>query len=197
MPLWVRGQQFIPTFVREGVRLVSRSVVGGGFMRLRGAFTGPESYLRLPGGWTVAAEGAGGLDLEGLYRLISGRPRRFDELLGAVGPNPYTFGLFVAARDGRTVVLSRTNADGVTTDYLVGVFEPAAPSLAAVSMRRYGPTSEYHIEVFGREGMLGVLKAHLEAWEELGRPGLNRLRVEAYPAGEVPEGEGSVVRRRW
>lgn len=107
--------------------------------------------------------GRRGPDLEGLYRLTPGRPWRFDGLLAAVGPNRYTFGSFVAARDGWTVVLSRTNADGVTADYLVGVFEPAAPSLAAVPMRRYGPTSEYHIEVFGREEMLGVLKAHLEA----------------------------------
>ena len=50
VPLCVRGQQFIPTFVREGMRLVFRSVVGGGFMRLRDAFAGPESYLHLPGG---------------------------------------------------------------------------------------------------------------------------------------------------
>jgi hypothetical protein len=32
------------------MRLVFRSVVGGGFMRLRDAFAGPESYLHLPGG---------------------------------------------------------------------------------------------------------------------------------------------------
>lgn len=53
VPLWLRaGMQLSIAFIKQREELRSTSIVGTGFMQLRGPHAGPEGYVR-PNGWTA------------------------------------------------------------------------------------------------------------------------------------------------
>jgi protein-L-isoaspartate(D-aspartate) O-methyltransferase len=220
LPLALRaGIQYSIAFEHAGDHLDSVSVLPCGFMRLRGAFAGPETIVPVGSRTGMLAESdprpAGAEDLESLLaqpgRVISAGTRvTFMDLYGGLG-------LWLAAREPG---LGRLSAFGVAGP---GQGAPA-PDPAAAARRpgmgmvasahgcaalvpmsdpggtgRAGLHTPFEIGVcpFGGEGpgLAARLAGHVRDWDAAGRPSLAGLRVSAYPAGAGPSGtqQGTVI----
>jgi len=228
-PAWVsqlspRGRLVLPLALRAGIqysiafehaagRLDSVSVLPCGFMRLRGAFAGPETVVPLGSRTGVLAESeprpADAEDLESLLtrpgRAVSTGVRvTFMDLYGGLG-------LWLAAREPG---LGRLSAFGVAGPApCAGAPDPAAaarrPGMGMVASAhgcaaltamsdpgdegRAGLRTAFEIGAcpFGAEGteLAARLAGHVRDWDLAGRPSLAGLRVSAYPAGAGPPGE--------
>jgi protein-L-isoaspartate(D-aspartate) O-methyltransferase len=226
-PAWVgqlspRGRLVLPLALRAGIQysiafehaadhLDSVSVLPCGFMRLRGAFAGPETVVPVGSRTGILAESdprpAGAEDLESLLaqpgRVISTGIRvTFMDLYGGLG-------LWLAAREPG---LGRLSAFGAA-DPGPGAPDPAAtrarqPGMgmvagahgcaALVPMTDPGGTGRAGLRTafeigacpFGTEGtqLAARLAGHVRDWDAAGRPSLAGLRVSAYPAGAGPPG---------
>jgi protein-L-isoaspartate(D-aspartate) O-methyltransferase len=206
LPLALRaGIQYSIAFEPAADRLDSVSVLPCGFMRLRGAFAGPETVVPLGSRTGMLAESeprpADAEDLESLLarpgRAISTGIRvTFMDLYGGLG-------LWLAAREPG---LGRLSAFGVAGP------GPEPPDPAAAARRpgmgmvasahgcaalvpmsdpdgpgRAGLRTAFEIGAcpFGTEGpqLAARLAGHVRDWDAAGRPSLAGLRVSAYPAG--------------
>ncbi|MCZ7546461.1 MAG: methyltransferase, FxLD system [Anaerolineae bacterium] len=77
LPLWVRTAQKTVAFERANGHLESVSVTDCSFMRLRGAFAGPEAFVAFgpDNGLILSADDRDRVDPDAVYALLSG-PRR-------------------------------------------------------------------------------------------------------------------------
>ena len=231
-PAWVRqlsphGRLVLPLALRAGIQysiafeqaadhLESVSVLPCGFMRLRGAFAGPETVVPVGSRTGILAESdprpAGAEDLESLLaqpgRAISTGIRvTFMDLYGGLG-------LWLAAREPE---LGRLSAFGAASPG-PGDPEPAtararqpgmgmvagahgcaalAPMTDPGGTGRAGLRTSFEIGAcpFGTEGtqLAARLAGHVRDWDAAGRPSLAGLRVSAYPAGAGPPGAPQVT----
>ena len=198
-------------FEQAGDHLDSVSVLPCGFMRLRGAFAGPETIVPLGSHTGMLAESgprpAGAEDLESLLaqpgRVISTAIRvTFLDLHGGLGlwlaarepglgrlsafgvadPGPGAPAPGPAVGQGRSMGMV-TSAHGCAT--LVPMSDPGGPG-------RAGLRTPFEIGAcpFGSEGpqLAARLAGRVRDWDAAGRPSLAGLRVSAYPAGAGPPG---------
>jgi len=77
LPLWLRGPQLTVAFERAADHLVSTSISSCAFMRLRGAFAGPESFVSLgPGSsLTLGVNDGGSVNPVAVASLLAGPTR--------------------------------------------------------------------------------------------------------------------------
>jgi protein-L-isoaspartate(D-aspartate) O-methyltransferase len=220
LPLALRaGIQYSIAFEPTGDHLDSVSVLPCGFMRLRGAFAGPETIVPLGSRTGMLAESdprpAGAEDLESLLaqpgRVISAGVRVTSvDLYGGLG-------LWLAAREPG---LGRLSAFGVASPGQgapgpdpatasgrpgMGMVASAHGCAALVPMSDPGGTGRAGLRTpfeigacpFGSEGpeLAARLAGHVRDWDAAGRPSLAGLRVSAYPAGAGPPGaqQGTVI----
>jgi len=218
LPLALRaGVQYSIAFEQAADHLDSVSVLPCGFMRLRGAFAGPETVVPLGSHTGMLAESeARPADAEDLDSLLAqpdgaistGVRVTYLDLYGGLG-------LWLAAREpglgrlstfgvagpgsgppapdpataaGRPGMGMVASAHGCAA--LVPMSDPGGPG-------RAGLRTPFEIGAcpFGREGTeLAVrLAGHVRDWDAAGRPSLAGLRVSAYPAGAGPPGAQQVT----
>jgi protein-L-isoaspartate(D-aspartate) O-methyltransferase len=212
LPLALRaGIQYSIAFEQAAGHLDSVSVLPCGFMRLRGAFAGPETVVPLGSHTGMLAETeprpADAEDLESLLAqpgqaVSTGIRVTFMDLYGGLGlwlaarePGLGRLSSFGTAGPGRgapdPATAARRPGMGMVASAhgcaaLVPMSDPGGPG---------GPGLRTAFEIgacpFGREGtqLAARLAGHVRDWDAAGRPALAGLRVSAYPAGAGPPGE--------
>lgn len=188
VPLDLAGTQRSVAFEAVGDgHLTSRSALPCGFMRLRGAFAGPERtrVLDADSGLAITLPLGGDLDPQALLAALGGPPVRRPTGVG-IDPRQLLggLGLSLAIGDPRWCVLfeSTTASHGALL---------SAP--LRIQDRRYtaGLHTRDSVAVFGHEEALGygpageelaaALAEGVRAWDAAGRPGERALRIDAYP----------------
>jgi protein-L-isoaspartate(D-aspartate) O-methyltransferase len=200
LPLSLRGAlQYSVCLQAAGDHLASVSILPCGFMRLRGAFAGPEAIVRLGdrAGLLVEAgppsAGSGARDLAELLTepgeivgsgvQVTGRELHGGLSLWLAMHQPTGIGR-VTDPDTRARWRSRillSGARGCAT--LEPVTDPVPDPPAGRQL-----TFEAGARPFGNEGfkLAGQLVGHIRDWAAAGRPGLDQLRLDAYPEGTPP-----------
>jgi protein-L-isoaspartate(D-aspartate) O-methyltransferase len=208
LPLSVRGIQLCVALEREAGHWRSRSACRCGFIRMGGAFAGPESFVPLgpqPGLHVQADEGRP-VDADALYEVLSGpatdvpvgvQVAGLGELgeadlwitvtepdlvrLTITGGGPLRGALLPLLPFGAMAATTTTSDDDdLRVAALLPVRSPAG--------RRYGEL-EVAVRGFGHGGseLAGHLAGRVLAWDEQGRPGASGLRLNVYPLGTPEE----------
>jgi protein-L-isoaspartate(D-aspartate) O-methyltransferase len=223
LPLSIRGVQKSIAFEQRDDCLTSVATADCGFMRLRGAFAGPEGYVVIgepPRGLAFMTDDKSLIDAEAVSGLIAGpfRDRRVSvrvtprELFGGLGEwlalrVPGVCRLHASGdveENGLTSCLfrfgqGRTGFALVTRDHLCVLArlpvdpEPVTPSTDSAPF-------DLWVRSFGpNDEPIRQMVDHVLAWDRAGRPASKRLRVRAYPAdsGYIPASGEAVVPKRW
>lgn len=188
LPLGIRGVQRSISFVNEGGVLRSKSVVPCGFMTMQGAFAGPaRTYVigtdpRL----TVVVDDGRPVELP----TLDAPPVRLPVAVSATGRELYeSVDPWLALREpdyGRVYLEGHYGtglgmvADGSLT-HLAPFEEGVDRQVDAVELAvlGYGPSAASLAE---------RLATSLLAWESAGRPSMEKLKIDVYPAG-TPDSE--------
>lgn len=192
VPLRVHTQCLSTAFVRDGAVLRSRSVEACGFMHLRGAFGDADPVVSMGEGLFMSGSRARDVPLDLLARLLAETPRRLGDLIVPVNSFGLGGGLgvYLALEEPGVVDIFTSQPERWGFHTLSGLLEPDEPSLCLI--RRDA------VVVYGGDGAADRLRTRAVEWVEQGRPGLDRVRIEVWPAGEGPDRPGSRrLRRRW
>ena len=196
VPLDLRGPQRSIAFQPVDNHLESVSVVFCGFMRMRGAFAGPESIHRLgpERGVLLGLAEQRPIDADGLYAALaqpgvdvpSGVRVTLNDARHGLGlwlalHEPAIAGLSAigaAANHGLVPALIEYPGRGAATVALVGTDAVAA-------LVRLGDEQPFELGArpLGQEGhrLAQRLVGHIHDWNAQGRPGTAGLQVSAYP----------------
>jgi len=193
VPIDLRGVQRSVCFERAGEHWTSRSARACGFMRMRGAFAGPDRHFVLDKEThlTLALPEAREIDTAAVLEAL-GTPEQ--EVRTGVSPSNEElydgFGLWLAIREPRWFAIGSQGPDPRL---------PRAPMQSAANVASAGILDDFGLATLtARDGELVVagadriadeLAAHVVAWDEAGRPGSAGLRIDAYPAGTDVAGE--------
>lgn len=188
LPLGIRGVQRSVAFVNDDGVLRSKSVVPCGFMTMQGAFAGPaRTYVigtdpRL----TVMVDDGRPVELPSL----ASPPVRVPARLAATGRELYeSVDPWLALREPDYGKVYLENVYGVglglVADGSVAHLEPFEDGVdreadsVELAVLGYGPSAA---------SLAARLATSLQAWESAGRPSMEKLRIDAYPAG-TPDSE--------
>jgi protein-L-isoaspartate(D-aspartate) O-methyltransferase len=212
VPLSLLGLQRSIAFDVVGDHLESRSVQDCGFMRLRGAFAGPDQLQPLgEPGLFLEADDSVAIDVDALTTALAqpgeDRPtgvvatRR--DLIGGLGP-------WLAVRQPGT---ARLLALGPTADRDLVPALLRAPGLAGTSVvvrdgalaamvrgpvpDDAGPDEPFELCVrpfgAGSDSVTDELVDQVRRWDESGRPDTTGMTVAAYPAGDQRVADAPVI----
>lgn len=220
IPITIKGPQKAVAFQKAGGHLESLSVKDCGFIRLRGAFAGPERTVELgPNpGLRMVIEGAQEVDAEAVYNLLNGPSRDLPTGVHATPPEIWGgLNLWLAVRghsycdllaEGewveRGIVPYLFGTTGKRT--YTGTLGILADDSACFLMRPPHDTPseeesydvspfELFVRSFGSDGTLAdYVQAQVIAWDRAGRPSSNDIRIRAYrmDSGYTPS-ENEVV----
>jgi protein-L-isoaspartate(D-aspartate) O-methyltransferase len=231
VPLDVRGIQVSVAFERAepdvlGAPWTSRSLAPCGFMRMRGSLAGPERVVLLaPGLSLLLPDGTPEVNGEAVAELLAGPPSPHPTGVRVTGSGSaqvtWGLGLWLAAREPRSC--------GLNEERLAGRRGAAASRLTGAPQRGPGWRSTLGLldraslaivtsaTTADRSGLLTLtaagfgpraadlaadLAAHVQAWDDAGRPGVASLHVDAYPrapaAGPAdrPQRPGTLIMER-
>jgi protein-L-isoaspartate(D-aspartate) O-methyltransferase len=219
LPLSVRGIHLSVALDRDGDHWISRSACRCRFIRVAGAFAGPESVLPLgpqPGLHANVVDGAAP-DAEALYQALSGpavelttglrvadRAELADLDLWLTVCRPDLSRVHMLGRhEGKASPAQRRIADLMPLGGLcaasAGPFAVAAVGQVAAADSNQGPPFAAVVRGYGPGGatLAAGLAGHATAWDEQGRPGTARLQLTVHPAGteRAPAGGGLILRR--
>jgi protein-L-isoaspartate(D-aspartate) O-methyltransferase len=207
LPLSVRGIQLCVALEREAGHWRSRSACRCGFIRMAGAFAGPESFVPLgpqPGLHVQADEGRP-VDADALYEVLTGPATDVPAGVQVAGPGELgEADLWITVTEPDLVRLTITGGGplrgtllpalpfGAMADAATAPDEDELRVAALLPARspagRYG---EFEVAVrgFGHGGseLAGHLAGRVLAWDEKGRPGASGLRLNVYPLGTPEE----------
>lgn len=212
VPLWLRGAQRTVAFVREGDHLESRSVTSCAFMRLRGAFAGPEGFVPISAGEeviTVTTDDQTGLDPQSITSALAepGEELQTGIVLDGGRAAWSGLGLWIALRDERFCSLSAEQPT-TTMPSIAAEFQWTAGLMSAASLALLTPSNEpdetgqlaLGVRRYGRDSSLATaLFDHVTAWDAADRPGDDSLLIEVYPitAADIAPPGSTIVPRRW
>ncbi|MFL5804746.1 MAG: methyltransferase, FxLD system [Roseiflexaceae bacterium] len=225
LPLSLNGPQMAVALAPAGGHLESVSIRNCGFMRLRGAFAGPETRVPLgpdPGlSLDLAHDRA--VDAAAVYASLIGTSRDWatgivvvpDEVWGGLS-------LWLAIREPSLFGLSAEGAlvDSGIVPYLFGFARPVPSCFTSglldeacpcVLMRPQGlppatdapdapPAFELFVRSFGPQDTLAQrLIDQIAAWDAVGRPATRDLHIQAYPhdSDYAPLANEVVIPKRW
>jgi methyltransferase of FxLD system len=195
-PLSFNTLQFSIGFEKNAQSLISGSIRPCGFMRLRGAYAGPETYFQVDG-LTVGVEDPARIDMEHLRRLLGDPPRDC-----ALSQSPSIGGrslIAYVALCGETLL---TIADGERkrfgSEYALGLMTGDS-SLLVLS---FDPDNWQHVlpvaHIFGTASALDRFEQLIEEWEDRGSPELVRATITAAPLDLLGSRTASfLIRKRW
>ncbi|HEX9988220.1 MAG TPA: methyltransferase, FxLD system [Chloroflexia bacterium] len=208
IPLAIKGPQKAIAFQKAGDCLESLSVKDCGFIRLRGAFAGPERTIEIgpEPGLRIVLEGEQIIDREAIYKLLAGPGRDLGTGICATPAETWSgLNLWLALRgNGYCDLLAEGEwVDRGIVPHLYGVpgkrkyigtFGLLAGDSACFLMRPpheipseeeyYGvPPFELFLRSFGPDdGPLNFLRDQIAAWDGAGRPSTKDIHIRAYPS---------------
>jgi protein-L-isoaspartate(D-aspartate) O-methyltransferase len=198
LPLSLRGPQKSVAFVWEEGHLRSDSIRDCSFVRLRGAFAGPDHLVQLgpEPGLYLFTEGQAPPKPDGLYRSLVAGNRDVPTGLHVRPQEVWSgFLLWLALHDSRICALRAVEPvaeRGFIPDLMatkqtegschtIGLCEGQTVAVLAFSHRTLG---ELLVRTSGPDDTLGHRVAeHLAAWHAAGRPSTEELTLHAYPQG--------------
>lgn len=198
VPLDLHGVQRAVAFELDGDHWTSRSAQPCGFMRMRGAFAGPERNYQVGPAVTLSLPKDRAVDPDALAEALAEPPS-----IVSTGTTPSIAELF----DGLSLWLAVREPRWCALSEVTGVGDPLlrdAPLTAPESTVTAGilgddgvallsrTDGELTVLSYGNETVAGDLLTHVLDWNAAGRPGTDGLRIDAYPAG-VPCPEGDIV----
>jgi len=177
-----------------------------GFIRMRGAFAGPErTYLLDPAtDLTLSLPAAREVDGDALTEVLGEPPAV--HAVGDIGPVPTPmqlfdgFTLWLAVHEPRWCALSE-QADAHPARLAAAPMRAQEAAATAGILADDGlamiaiddaADAGLSVHAYGNTAVADDLLAHLRAWAAAGRPGTAGLRIDAYPAG-VAGANGDVV----
>ena len=209
IPLAIRGPQKAIAFQKRGNCLESHSAKDCGFIRLRGAFTGPERTIEFgpEPGLRIILEGEQRVDREALYELLMRPARDLGTGIYATPAETWSgLNLWLALRAhgycdllaegewvGRGIVPHLYGVPGKRK--YIGTFGLLVGDSACFLMRPPHETpseEEYHgvppfelfLRSFGQDdGPANFLREQIAAWDRAGRPSTRDIHIKAYPLG--------------
>lgn len=192
VPLRLHTQTVSAALVRDGEVLRSRSLEYCGFMHLQGAFRDVDPLVDMGDGLFLSGPQADAVPLDLLADLLARPPVRVGDLIVPV--NSFGLGgglgIYLALLEPGVIEIFTVNAERWGFHATSGVLDPAARSLCLI--RRDA------VVVYGADDAAARIRRRAREWVELGRPGLDRLRIEVYPAGAAPQAPGGWrLGRRW
>ncbi|HEV2106899.1 MAG TPA: methyltransferase, FxLD system [Thermomicrobiales bacterium] len=212
IPLWLRGAQRTVAFERDGDHLKSVSVSNCAFMRLRGAFAGPEGFVALgprENGLTLSLDDQTSVD-PGTINALLASPGR-DQPVGIAVPRGreawsglslwlalHETGFCLVHTEGDAPVIPIVMHEWSAT---LGLVEPDAIVLLAPAdtsqpdqpvrlvARPYGP----------RHDLAERLANQVIAWDRAGRPDDAGLQIDAYPIDQPVSARpgATTIAKRW
>jgi protein-L-isoaspartate(D-aspartate) O-methyltransferase len=207
LPLSVRGVELSVALQRADAGWHSLSACRCGFVRMLGAFAGPQTPLRLGGRESLIGliSDGGDADAGAVHEALAGR-RVTDLPTGLFVTDQSELGdldlwLTITEPELERLTVMSPVTGRLTTQSLLplgGLMSDAThPEHLGIAALLPGPTAGHALEVgvrgYGPGGQ--ALAQHLAAravwWHELGRPGAADLRLDVYPAGfeaEPPAG---------
>jgi protein-L-isoaspartate(D-aspartate) O-methyltransferase len=225
VPFDVRGTQVSVAFERASASgpWTSRSLAPCGFMRMRGSLAGPERVVVLaPGLWLLLPDGSPEVDGQTLAGLLARPSVPHPTGVQVTGPRSgqvfWGLGLWLAAHEPRSCRLNEERPSG----------RRGAPGARLTGAPLRGPGWRSTLGLLAADGLailtsaaqrdpsrlltLGAagfgpgaaqlaadLAAHVQAWDEAGRPGVAGLHVDAYPrsgAGEPGPPRNALIMER-
>lgn len=225
LPLSLHGSIKSVAFERDGPSLRSMSVADAGFMRLRGAFIGPEQRVAVDAipGLTLEVATARTIDTTALAHWLQASATDHRTSVTATMEELHgSFPLWLALQDATSCALLATGpvaAQGVipgimeragltTRSFTVGLLSahglavmmgpPGTPSTVAWH-GNFAPAPMW-VRQFGADGDLAErLRFHVEAWQRAGRPATQHLHVQAYvsPTHAVPATHAVMLHNTW
>ncbi|HLA24924.1 MAG TPA: hypothetical protein VJ206_05975 [bacterium] len=187
LPLRLRTQGLSVAFEKRGERLVSRSITSSGFMHLRGAFGHGDNLTEMGDGLFLSGPRAHTVPLDLLAALLAQPPRMLADLIVPVNSFGLGGGLgvYLALEEPGVVDIFSTQPERWGFHALSGIIDVEARSLCLVRQDA--------VVVYGTDTAGERIKECAREWVAMGRPGVDRLRVEAHPAGTVPPRAGRWV----
>jgi protein-L-isoaspartate(D-aspartate) O-methyltransferase len=206
VPLDLGGVQASAAFQRADDHWVTRSVVPAAFMRLRGAFAGPERTHLLDRDNSLSIMVLDGADVDRLALLaaLTRPPSRWPTRVTAKANQLFGgLGLWLTVSGSRWCILSESSSARIArlpaaplrfTDrrYTAGILDTDGLAVLA-SEDDLGLVSRPAALGYGEGGdrLAQQLAEHVRAWDAAGRPGIDGLRIEAYrrstPDSELPD----------
>lgn len=198
VPLDLHGVQRAVAFELDGDHWTSRSAQPCGFMRMRGAFAGPERNYQVGPAVTLSLPKDRAVDPDALAEALAESPS-----VVSTGTAPTVTELF----DGLSLWLAVREPRWCALSEVTGVGDPLlrdAPLTAPESTVTAGilgddgmallsrTDGELTVLSYGNETVAGDLLTHVLDWNAAGRPGTDGMRIDAYPAG-VPCPGGDIV----
>lgn len=181
-------------FGKHGRELFSRSITCCGFMPLRGAYgpdaTGDDPRLPMGDGLFISGPGSRGVSLGLLEGLLSQTPRRVGDLIIPVNDFGLGGGLgtYLALTESGLVDIFATQPERWGFHYISGLLDAASKSLCLV--RRDA------VVVYGSDAAAERYKRRAREWVDMGRPGVDRIRIAVGPTGIRTEQPGMWLLRR-
>ncbi|MBF8185130.1 methyltransferase, FxLD system [Nonomuraea sp. K274] len=195
VPLDLRGVQVSVAMEREGGHWASRSVVPCGFMRMRGAFAGPDEVhmLRQDGELTLWLPEP--REIGDVLTSLDAVPTEIDTKVADLSAAPVAgmgIALWLALRERRWCVLSGKLGGGYGGTVALVEGDGIAFLVGEGTMVVRG---------HGADGarLAAELAGHVRAWADAGRPKASDMRLTAHPrpaggAGPRPQaGAGDVI----
>ncbi len=194
IPLSLRGAQRSVAFDLADGHLASASVRDCGFMRLRGAFAGPDASVSLGSGMFLQTDDARRVDADALAAgLAAPGPDVTGEMTISAAEAFGGFRLWLALYEPHSADLAAfgSAANQETFPALMGTPGQAATvalfdeqSLAAL-VRQTSNAEKFPVVArsFGANGGLVAeqLLKHARQWDHAGRPATENLHIDAYP----------------
>jgi protein-L-isoaspartate(D-aspartate) O-methyltransferase len=223
LPLTVGGSQKSVAFVRTAEHLVSASVTDCAFMRLRGAFAGPDTRVVLGDSpdLRLYVRDAAEVDTASAYGLLNGAATDLATGVRVTGSEVYGgLALWIALRERGFCWLEAIGpeADARPVPPLfagAGKYRSTVGVLDTGSAGFYmrppgdripgGPEAEprpfgLHVRGFGEDAELARrLCGHAQAWDAAGRRGTDGLRIRVLPfdVDYAPAAGEHVIDKRW
>lgn len=196
VPLDLHGVQRAVAFELAGDHWTSRSAAPCGFMRMRGAFAGPERNYRVNATVTLSLPVDRAVDREALADVLTESPTVVGTGVAPTARQLFDgLSLWLAIHEPRWCALSEVAGDAAPVLRDAPLPAPEATVTAGIlgddGVAVFSMTSgELTVLAYGNDAVAGDLLAHVRAWESAGRPGTEGLRIDAYPGGvTAPEGE--------
>lgn len=213
LPLSVRGVQLSVAFDAVPGYFASTSACRCGFIRMAGAFAGPESFVPLGPGWFVQADDGRALDTDGLYGALTGPATDVTADVAVPGMQVLSDAdLWLTLTEARltrlTLMDSSVARTGRSALMPLGGLADASPGVRPAELAAAGlfPAVKSRPEAAGETQVVvrgygqggAALARHLagqvQAWDGLGRPGAGQVSMRAFrPDAELVVSAGQVI----
>jgi protein-L-isoaspartate(D-aspartate) O-methyltransferase len=191
----------------------STSACRCGFIRMAGAFAGPESFVPLGPGWFVQADDGRALDTDGLYGALTGPATDVTADVAVPGMQVLSDAdLWLTLTEARltrlTLMDSSVARTGRSALMPLGGLADASPGVRPAELAAAGlfPAVKSRPEAAGETQVVvrgygqggAALARHLagqvQAWDGLGRPGAGQVSMRAFrPDAELVVSAGQVI----